>query len=1047
MIRWLRSILEWIKNLFAKKTMRRKISLYIADKLVDLDDQSFILFNYTMDDLSNPTIVKNSFTQQITLKGTPNNNRIFGDSFRVDRRIANQGGNSGIDYNASQKTPFAIYNEMGEILESGYVKLDSISRNKADVQYKVTLYGGLGSFLYSLSYDENGNKRTLADLDYMGNGDPGELDFTITKETLEQAWEDLADLYAGAEPTPTGVFSIINFAPAYNGYPDNFSPDKGILSLPGAGLPASVGDYSDKSGYGLVNLANPQDEWAVKDIRSYLQRPVLWMKKFWDAICRPENNGGYEVDISQFAGGDVPCYDVWLTLPTIPSLGSNKQSEEGLSITSSSTASSGNTLGQFNVVGDVPYGAVVNALLRCKLRFNMPSGANSYNTLSLDGLSSNSRHWQHSIIFLQVVAYSSDDTMVGGSPVKVLTPFMRGGRGDATSCNFTPPFHTDNYDSVNTRSLTKISSGVFEFDDELSFAIEAQNASYYVLKAYVYTCDSYLGRGVWQNVYSGNGATSRATLYHDLATNFQADSSFFVDGSGNSVTKTDPSELRSGARVTKQMLLSTSATPADYLLSLCKMFGLYFVTNEAEKKITILKRNDLYQDETIDLTRRVDLSKGITIQPLVFNAKWYDFILEDVGGAFCEEYQNIEGISYGIQRVDTGFDFNADSVNLMDSVVYRNACTILQRSRYWNIIEQPSNIVVETPVDLTQYSVFHFYISLDGVWKSSANTDAILIPVNPGEKYKFHTGSATGYVGVMQTNSHTNNSNASFSTSYPQIFQPTDGQEITIPSDGHYLYMVLKNSVIGTGDTTLGLLTTISSVFLPSPFLDKGNTITRWNADDETLDTQISCPPATASVTYYNPYYNGYDIQNENKLQFADSNGKMVDGKDVLVFLNGFDMYAHFKITDDLPIMSVVNDGKPCWILDDGEGVLLPIFSRYRYQWRWDNYVMIQSLDFGAPRQLDIPGIVYDPSVTIYAKAWRQYLSDRYDVNTKVMTCRVDFSGMMVNQELLRKFYWYDNTLWVLNKIKNYSLTTFDPVECEFVQVQDKSNYLNGQSF
>lgn len=925
MIRLLRSILEWVKNLFSRN-MRRKISLYIADQLVDLDNQSFILFNYAMDDLSNPAIVKNSFTQQITLKGTPNNNRIFGDSFRVDRSIANQGGNSGVDYNASKKTPFTIYNELGEILESGYVKLDSISRKGAGVEYKVTLYGGLGSFLYALSYDESGNKRTLADIDYMGNGDPGELDFTITKETLEQAWEDLADLYAGAEPTPTGVFSIINFAPAYNGYPQNFSPDKGILSLPGAGLPDSVGGYSGKSGYGLVNLSNPQDEWAVKDIRSYLQRPVLWMKKFWDAICRPENNGGYEVDISQFAGGDVPCYDVWLTLPTIPSLGSNKQSEEGLSITSSSTASSGNTLGQFNVVGDVPYGAVVNALLRCKLRFNMPSGANSYNTLSLDGLSSNSRHWQHSIIFLQVVAYSSDDTMVGGSPVKVLTPFARGGKGDATSCGFTPPFHTDNYESVTNRSVTKISSGVFQFDDELSFAIEAQNASYYVLKAYAYTCDSYLGRGVWSNVYSGDGTTSRATMYHSLTTNFQASSSFFVDGSGNSVTKTDPSELRSGARITKQMLLSTSATPADYLLSLCKMYGLYFVTNEAEKKITILKRNDLYQDETIDLTKRVDLSRGITIQPLVFNAKWYDFILEDVGGAFCEEYLNIEGVSYGIQRVDTGFDFNADSVNLMDSVVFKNAVTILARSRYWNYIEN-------------------------------------------------------------------------------------------------------------------------GSTFIPSPFLDKGNTITRWNADDETLDTQISCPPATASVTYYNPYYNGYDIQNENKVQFTDADGKMVDGKDVLVFLNGLDFYAHFKITDDMPIMSVVNDGKPCWILDDGDGVLLPIFCRYRYQWRWDNYVMIESLDFGVPRQLDIPGIVYDPSVTIYAKAWRQYLSDRYDMNTKVMTCRVDFSGMMVNQELLRKFYWYDNTLWVLNKIKNYSLTTFDPVECEFVQVQDKSNYLNGQSF
>ena len=53
--------------------------------MVDLDDQSFILFNYTMEDLSNPTIVRNSFSQQVTLKGTPNNNRIFGDIFRLDR--------------------------------------------------------------------------------------------------------------------------------------------------------------------------------------------------------------------------------------------------------------------------------------------------------------------------------------------------------------------------------------------------------------------------------------------------------------------------------------------------------------------------------------------------------------------------------------------------------------------------------------------------------------------------------------------------------------------------------------------------------------------------------------------------------------------------------------------------------------------------------------------------------------------------------------------------------------------------------------------------
>ena len=919
-MRWLRAILEWVKKLFAKKTMRRKISLYIADQLVDLDDQSFILFNYTMDDLSNPTIVKNSFSQQITLKGTPANNRVFGDSFKVDRNVGNYGGQGGADFNASKKTPFAIYNELGEILESGYVKLDSVSRRGADIQYKVTLYGGLGSFLYALSYDESGNKRTLADLDYLGDGDSTELDFTIDKDNLQRAWEDLQELYYGAEPTPTGKWTIINFAPAYNGYPDNFSPDKGLLSLPGAGLPDTLNGYSSKSGYGLVNLANPQDEWAVKDIRSYLQRPVLSMKAFLAAICNPENNGGYSVDISNIS---IPYSDLWMTLPTIPSLGSAKQSSEGLSVTMSSSASTGNEIGRFDIQGSIPYGAMVNASLKCKLRFNMPSGANSYNTLSLDG-NNNSGLTRFSVIFLQMVAFSSDGTMVGGSGVKVLTPIT--GSNPASACGFTPAFPTDNYETINPGSSSKVSSGVFEFPNELSFQVDAQNAAYYKLMAYVYEGTGALQRGVWHYNYQGDGSSSRATLYASFSTYFQANSALIVAGSGNSVTKTDSSELRSGAKITKRMLLSTSGTPAEYLLSYCKMFGLYFVMDNATKQVTILKRNSLYQDETIDLTRRVDLSKGIDIQPLVFNSKWYDFILDGVGGAFYDEYLNIEGIPYGIQRVNTGYDFNAESVNLMDSQVFKNAATILARSRYWNMI-------------------------------------------------------------------------------------------------------------------------TTGSAFIPSPFMDNGNTITRWNADDETQDTPISCPPSTSSVTYYNPDFPGYDIKDQCKVQFADASGKMVDGKDVLLFLNGFRTYERFKITDDLPVMSVVNDGKPCWILDPGEDVDLPIFSRYEYRWMLENQVMIQSLDFGVPKQLDIPGIVYDPETTIYASAWRAYLSDRYNVNTKVMTCRVDFSGIRVSQDLLRKFFWYDNSIWVLNKITNYSLTTFDPVECEFVQVQDKSNYLNGQSY
>ena len=378
------------------------------------------------------------------------------------------------------------------------------------------------------------------------------------------------------------------------------------------------------------------------------------------------------------------------------------------------------------------------------------------------------------------------------------------------------------------------------------------------------------------------------------------------------------------------MLLSSSHTPAEYMLSFCKIFGLYFTYDNATKQVMILRRNELYQDETIDLTGRVDVSKGISIQPLVFNAKWYDFILEGVGGAFMEEYENTEGIQYGIQRVNTGYDFNADSVNLMDSVVFKNAASVLAKSKYFNFI---------------------------------------------------------------------------FKSQQDWTFQP-------------------------------------------SPFLDKGNTYTLWSADGETLETDISCPLNTAYLRYYNQTYPGYDAADSKKLELRTADNKPIDGSDIMVFLDGWHYYDYFKITDDVPAMDQINEGVPCWLLGMGAAgqaaPYVPSFSRYYFG---GGDEVVDSLDFGIPRQLDIPGVTYPEGTTIYERGWKAYISDRYDDDTKVMTCHVNFAGIPVNQELLRKFYWYDNSLWVLNKIKNYSLTTYDPVECEFVQVQDKDNYLNGQTY
>ena len=915
--------------------MRRKISLYIADNLVDLDDQSLILFNYTMEDLLNPTIVKNSYSQQVTIKGTPNNNRLFGDIFRLDRVVTYNGGTLGTDFNPSQKTPFVIYNEMNEILESGYCKLDSVTRKKGEIDYQISLFGGLGSFLYSLAYDAEGNKRSLASLDYLGTDNTDtELDFTINAENVAAAWN--TDEYEG---NIDSIWKVINFAPAYNGIPEgNFAADKALVVPSQVGLQDEITEgtgaeavkYGLKSGYAMVNLSQKYDEWSVKDLRSYLQRPVFSMRAFLEAIKKPLNNGGYVVNMPFLDKHDFIPYDrLWVTLPLIPSIGTAKKASGDLTLTLSSTPTSNHQIGRFTIVGSVPFGTKVTTNVNVKLQYFV-TGVTDASLLrsSLRSYGTDTAGKQ-SVIFLQLVAYGSDGSIVGGSRVKSI--FSWKGTIPSTmaeKCGYVPPFYNGNEtfetSSIRAGAFHRIGSD-YQFEQELGFYVEAQDVAYYELHVTTYDITTYTSSGGSRITGVSGGSNSLATLYRNFDTAFVPASAKIIQGDNpNTITFTSAESLRSGAHITKSMLLSTSESPADYLLSFCKIFGLHILFDKSTNEITIMDRNDLYQDDTIDLTGRVDISKNIDIIPFVFTSKWYDLKLEGVGGAFFDEYRSVHGFDYGIQRINTGYDFNAETKDLLEGNVFKNAATILDKSKYYTTIK-------------------------------------------------------------------------------------------------------------------------VGGQFRPSVFIDQGHTYTLWNTAGETLDTSVPVPPYSAVIEYLNEYdHPGYDVELARKMEFRSRDGKPVDATNVLLFWEGHNTYDYFNLSDDVPAMDILNDGVPCWILNPGSstGLSIPIFQRYVYGSFWS---VEASLDFGVPLEMDIPQINYREGTTIYSKFWKNYLRDRYDVNTKVMTCRVNFGGLQVGQDLLRKFFWFDNSLWVLNKISNYSLTTYDPVECEFVQVQDKNNYLNGQ--
>lgn len=308
----------------------RDISLYIADRLVDLDGESLILMNYTMEDLSNPTIVKNSYSKKINIKGTPNNNALFGDIWKADRKTLISTRYDGIRFDPTRRTPFQIFSTEGEILEAGYCKLDDIKMNDVSVEYSVTLYGGLGSFFYSLTYGTEGEKKTLADLTWAKHDG---TDVNIQSGILDRfhvrsAWQYLENPDTFDWECANGtVWDIINFAPAYNGFPEDFDANKILDDRAFWYEPSSITDedgvvWKKKTGCvgRLIVMANKHTEWEIGDLRSYLQRPVFSVVKFMDAITKPVNNGGFSVELdSVFFNDDNLAYlNGWITLTLCP---------------------------------------------------------------------------------------------------------------------------------------------------------------------------------------------------------------------------------------------------------------------------------------------------------------------------------------------------------------------------------------------------------------------------------------------------------------------------------------------------------------------------------------------------------------------------------------------------------------------------------------------------------------------------------------------------------------------------------------------------------
>ena len=936
--------------------MKQDIRLYLAGMRADLKEDPKILFNYKVTDTQSPVSVKNSFTKTITLDGTDNNNAIFGAIYDLSRlQTYGAGSYSGTDFNPLKKADFALYVD-SELYETGYFKLTEVVKTLGNVQYSIVCYGGLGEFIYNLSTTESGNKLEFKDLKITPDRyDPWEVEdlgFTISKETVEDAWDNI---YSNSSK-----YSTVNFVPCYNGIPSDIEPSKVLINL--RDKPSylnNVTGITSFGGWAKGSCSRNITEWEARDLRSYLQRPALRVRTLINTCCNPANNGGYEVKLDQkFFAENNPYYgDAWITLGPISDILGTDNESSSEEVTGATVTHDNANLWNINANADFSSFNNLTMDLVINMEPEEPTTASTLylstrksvkNTITLQNRFVKGAYEYYSAILLQLVAYDELGKVVATSNAYQLTNEIP---GLDRQPDFKDQMSASDISIPEWKTLYGCfieSGGTYTWADSagnpqrINFKFPA-NTNFYSLKlrvqrpSYEYYKLTGLGNN-WRRYSSSTGSrymfekvteTINGNYEPNWYKNHEAvwsNAEFLVENFY--VTATRYGGFLSGKYIPQDKLLTLGITPAEFLLSYTKLFGLHIWKDPVDKIIHIADRSVFYKrDEIVDIDKLIDRSKPMKITPQVAQTKWYDFSTpqheSDANDHYLEDY----GMDFGLQRVNTNYDFDTDIKSVYDGKFY-GGVQVLENSYYY-------------------YEDFFNW------------------PV-----YCYNGFTLTTYV-----------------------------QSGT--------------SLAGTDHTV--------------------NVYTEVNQNPINTD---------------NPGFDLFD-----KPQFHGKDNESGDGSLVLLFFRGFkeapQSGAKYFITDDIDEMVTINEKKPCWIMTEGEydssnrkvGILVDEFPRFsRYCVYESTGHITHSFDFGRTQETYIPDTIITPGSSVYERCWKNYIADMYDVNSRKLTCYCLIRGQ-VSLEHLRKIYHFDNSLWVLNALKEWNPGSYDTTLCEFLKVNDLQNY------
>lgn len=677
--------------------MINKVDIYVENRKLDIDDIDLAI-TYSFSELTNPLLLTGDYSKTITIKGTQNNNEIFGQIWRFDRTIVSDvnAKNVGVYYNASKRANCKIFLN-GGLFKSGYIKLNSISIDKGVYSYDVTFYSELCNVLHNMK------EKKVIDLPFLKS-----LRHVINKNTI-------VNFINGTHELDENMTYVM----ANNGMYEDFNSAK--MHRYGSGTTVSEVEIANG-----LNL----DECAKGEYRSYQQRPALRVKKLVDLIA---DNNFINLDKGFFNDGNPYYANSVLTMSKLNTKATEQQYYGLLNNGAYIKLDVPNLRNTTSISKNIPYqpqedntlfpeedlialqtltgqtSLNVEAQIRVRVTLNgeIPVGSYFYFYLvsyTEPAIAVSMRAEDLSGNTYMLKPYSTNDGLISLNGIN----YDKRGYGIITG--------TDGVTSSGwfyfKNTFTNYKNGEYLRELPIHFKSDIllwNNGPYTIMPTISFQGLTTTSLDVIYGPSRDNmtGRTTPHSIYIEMLPmnkvpineSYDANDYYPINGvnytnvfTGKDLIINNSTKIESDSVINKDNIIDGELTHGDFLINYTKQFGLFYET-EPDGTITLKDRNIFFKDyKILDWTDKIDYSKSIKQIPLTFDKKLLELGYADNETHYATYYKDKFDVDYGVARINTGYEFNSDTEKLNDSTIFTNA--VMSKERTGMLID--SNIVYMT---------------------------------------------------------------------------------------------------------------------------------------------------------------------------------------------------------------------------------------------------------------------------------------------------------------------------------------------------------------